>query len=100
MGGADGKGPVNTIKFDPIIEILPIDLSISSSDIHFNFAVGPKAGINIGLPKGNLAVGAGIRLDLIRFDNKLSEYKSKRSSCPLWDRPHLNHITRHFISQT
>lgn len=78
MGG-DAGGPVHAAKFDPIIEILPPDLSIQSSEIHFDIAVGPKAGINIGLPQGNLGIGAGIRLDVVRFDNKLSEYQSKRS---------------------
>lgn len=79
----DHEAPVDLAKFDPIIEILPPDLTISSADVHVNVAVGPKAGINIGLPVGNLGIGAGIRLDLIRIDNKMAEYSSKRSSCPL-----------------
>ena len=82
MGNPE-ETPIDHKKFDPIIEILPMDLSIASSDIHLNMAIGPKAGINIGLPAENLAIGAGIRLDLIRFDNKLSEYTSKQPPCPL-----------------
>ena len=81
--GNHEENPVDLTKFDSIIEILPLDLSISSSDIHVNMAVGPKAEINIGLPKGKMAIGAGIRLDLIRFDNKMSEYTSKPSPRPL-----------------
>lgn len=76
MGG-NPDGPINITNFDPIIEILPIDLSIESSNLHINMAVGPKAGINIGLPIGKLGFGAGIKLDLIRFENKFSEYTSK-----------------------
>lgn len=77
MGGEDG-GPIHTTNFDPIIEILKADLSIQSTEIHYNIAVGPKAGINIGLPKGDLGIGFGVRLDVVRVDNKWSEYKSKR----------------------
>ena len=74
----DGKnGPVNTTNFDPIIKLLPADLSVSSTEFHVNMAFGPKAGLNIGLPMGKLGIGIGIRLDLIRVDNKFSEYASK-----------------------
>ena len=82
----DSEGPIHNTNFDPIIEILKADLSIDSTQIHYNIAVGPKAGLNIGLPKGKFGIGLGVRLDVVRIDNKLSEYKSKRSSCPLWKR--------------
>ena len=81
--GSDSKGPINNAKFDPVIELLPADLSIQSTELHYNIAVGPKAGLNIGLPKGKVGIGIGVRLDVIRIDNKLSEYKSKRSSYPV-----------------
>ena len=86
MGG-NPDSPINLTNFDPIIEILPMDLSIASSDMHFNMAIGPRAGLNLALPIGNLGFGAGIKLDIIRFDNKLAEYKSKRFPCPLQQRP-------------
>ncbi len=84
------NGPVNTTNFDPIIKMLPVDLSVSSSDIHFGVAIGPKAGLNIGLPKVKLGMGIGIRLDIIRFDGKFAEYKSKWSSRPVWKTLKLN----------
>lgn len=82
MGG-DDTGPIHATNFDPIIEVLKADLSVQSTEFHYNVAVGPKAGLNIGLPKGSLGIGFGVRLDLVRFDLKFSEYKSKRISYPL-----------------
>ncbi len=80
------NGTVNTTNFDPIIKMLPVDLSIKSTEVHVGVTVGPKAGLNIGLPTPikNLGMGIGIRLDLIRFDGKFSEFTSKWSSRLIW----------------
>ena len=95
--GKGDEGPVNSTNFDPIMKMLPVNVSVSSSEIHLNVAIGPKAGLNIGLPTIQLGMGIGVRLDLIRFDGKFSEYKSKRSSRLVWKTLKLNEATRHLI---
>ncbi len=65
-------------KFEPTIEVLEPDLSIHDTEIHFNIAVGPKAGLNLGLPMGKLGIGLGAKFDIVRIDNRLAEYKSKQ----------------------
>ena len=79
-----GNGDKKILKsFDPIIEIIdPGPLELQKEEVHFNIAVGPKVGVNIGLPMKEkwlkqLAFGAGIRLDLLRFDNRLAIYNGK-----------------------
>ena len=77
-----GDGERKILKsFDPTIEMIPPDsIDLKNEEIHFNIAVGPKMGLNIGLPKvkhfPQLGLGAGVRLDLIRFDNRLQIYES------------------------
>lgn len=66
-------------QFNPSIEYLPMDLSVESSDIHFNIAIGPKAALDIGIPWTKLALGFGIRLDVLRFDTRFGDFKSKIS---------------------
>ncbi len=64
-------------KFEPVIELLEPDLSIHDTEIHYNIAIGPKAGLNIGLPMGKLGIGLGAKFDIVRIDNRLAEYTSK-----------------------
>lgn len=65
-------------KFEPTIELLEPDLSVHDTEIHFNIAVGPKAGINLGLPMGKLGIELGAKFDIVRIDNRLAEYESKQ----------------------
>lgn len=96
----DDGDHIDNTNFDPSIEILKADLSIQSTQIHYNIAVGPKAGLNIGLPKGKIGIGFGARLDVVRVDNKLSEYKRKRCFCPLCTRRSFEYFLFHLISQS
>ena len=93
----DSKSPIHTTNFDPVIEVLEADLSVKSTEIHFNIAVGPKTGLNIGLPQGSIGIGVGAKLDVVRVDLKLSEYESKSSLLPSLATPQTKRSRHHLI---
>ena len=64
-------------SFDPIMEMIPADLSVESANVHLNVAVGPKVDIQMGILHTKLGFGFGVRLDVVRFDSQFSDFKSR-----------------------
>ena len=71
-------------SFNPVIDMIPADLSVEATNVHLNIAVGPKAELQINVPGTSIGLGFGVRLDVIRFDSRLSDFKSK--VIPFWRR--------------
>ena len=71
---------VENKNFDPIIEILPMNLALQTVSFHINIALAPKVAMKVWLPVVNLGYGFSIRLDFIRADNLFQGYRGKQST--------------------
>ena len=69
--------------FDSTIELLPTNLHLEESTIHFTIAEGFVASVQLQVPGLGLISGAGFgaRYDVIRIDTKFGDFPKVNEKC-------------------